>query len=71
MNDVITLVEDLAGRKASVKRIGRHEGDVTHTGADVERARRDLGFAPKVDLRTGLARELEFIEQVILSCPQQ
>lgn len=71
MNDVITLVEELAGRKANVQRIGRHEGDVTHTGADVGRARRDLGFAPKVDLRSGLARELEFIKQVILSGPMQ
>lgn len=71
MNDVITLIEDLAGRKATVKRIERHEGDVTHTGACVERAQRDLGFAPKVNLHTGLARELEFIEHVALALPDK
>lgn len=71
MNDVVVLVEELSGRRVNVKRIGRHEGDVTHTGACVERARHDFGFAPKVDLRTGLARELEFVEKVVLALPHQ
>lgn len=71
MNDVIALVEELSGRRVSVKRIDRHAGDVTHTGACVARAQRDLGFAPQVNLCTGLARELEFIETVALALSDQ
>ena len=66
MNDVIALVERIAGRSARIKRVARHHGDVTHTGADVSRARADLGFAPQVELEQGLARELEFLEKVVL-----
>ncbi len=66
MNDVIKMLEDIAGRKANVKRVGRQDGDVTHTGADVSRAEEDWGYAPKVPLREGLAKELEFVEKVVL-----
>ncbi len=66
MNDVIRLLEKVAGRKANIVYEGREKGDVTHTGASVERARADLGFQPKVGLEEGLALELEFIEKVVL-----
>ena len=66
MNDVIRMVEDVIGRKGNIRYVERQHGDVSHTGASVERARRDWGFAPKVALREGLRREAEHIERVIL-----
>jgi len=57
---------EAAGRKANVRYIERQLGDVSHTGADVSRARTDFGFQPKVTLQEGLALELEFVEKVVL-----
>ena len=66
MNDVIRKLEGIAGRKANIRYEGREHGDVTHTGASVEAARRDFGYAPRVSLDEGIARELEFVEKVVL-----
>jgi nucleoside-diphosphate-sugar epimerase len=43
-----------------VHRNGREDGDVMHTGADIERARAELGFDPETDLTSGLEAELEW-----------
>lgn len=66
MNDVISMLESIAGRSANVAREGRQHGDVTHTGASTDRAHKAWGFAPKVPLEEGLARELAWVEQVAL-----
>lgn len=66
MNDVITLVEKVTGKTARVRRDERQRGDVSHTGASVEKAKLDLGFQPKVTLEEGLAQEAAFIEKVVL-----
>ena len=65
MNEVIELLEKIAGKKANVVREGRQQGDVTNTGADVSRAEKDWGFAPAVSLEQGLEREVEYIRQVL------
>ncbi|MEI7635059.1 MAG: NAD-dependent epimerase/dehydratase family protein [bacterium] len=66
MNDVIRLVESLAGQKINIRHIERQHGDVSHTGASVGLARQDFGFHPKVALKEGLTREIEFIRDVVL-----
>ncbi|PKO17542.1 UDP-glucose 4-epimerase [candidate division BRC1 bacterium HGW-BRC1-1] len=66
MNDVIAKLEGIAGRKGNITYEGRENGDVTHTGADTTSARKELGFTPRVDLNEGLAKELAYIEQVVL-----
>jgi UDP-glucose 4-epimerase len=40
------------------------KGDVTHTQADVSRAQRELGYAPKTSLEDGLVREVEWMESL-------
>jgi UDP-glucose 4-epimerase len=66
MNDVIRLIEKVAGRKANIVHEGKEKGDVSHTGASVERARAAWGFQPRVSLEEGLARELEHIGRVVI-----
>ena len=66
MNDVIKLIEKVTGRPAKVLREDRQSGDVTNTGADVSRAKADLGFVPAVQLEEGLTREAQFIKDVVL-----
>ena len=53
----------LAGRPLDVRRRARQSGDVRDTGADTERARTELGFAPETDLETGLAAELAWVRE--------
>lgn len=66
MNQVIEKLEKIAGRKANVIREGKQLGDVTNTGADVSRAKKDFGYSPEVDLETGLRNELQYINEIIL-----
>lgn len=66
MNEVIEQLEKIAEKKANVIREGKQLGDVTNTGADVSRAKKDFGYSPKVDLETGLRNELHFIKDIIL-----
>ncbi|MBM4260402.1 MAG: NAD-dependent epimerase/dehydratase family protein [Deltaproteobacteria bacterium] len=58
----IALAESIAGRKANLKRHDRQRGDVRHTSASIEAARRKLGYAPKVDLHEGLTRQWEWVQ---------
>ena len=59
--DAIGLVEKVSARKAKLKRFERQLGDVRHTSARLDRARSQLGYAPKVDLEQGLAAQWQWI----------
>lgn len=65
MNDVIELMEKIVGKKANIVKEAVQLGDVTNTGADVTQAKEDFGFAPKVSLEEGLAREVEYIRELL------
>jgi nucleoside-diphosphate-sugar epimerase len=69
INDVISVVGDLLGRQLNVTRLPRALGDVRHTWADTSRARRELGWSPKTDLRTGLAAQLAWLDRRLLDEP--
>jgi UDP-glucose 4-epimerase len=66
MNEVVALVEKVTGRKPALVRSEREKGDVTHTGADVTRARTEIGFSPEVSIEEGLAAEARYISDVVL-----
>lgn len=57
LGEVLELVQEVTGRRLEVRREGAQKGDMRDTFADTGAARRDLGFAPTVPLREGLARE--------------
>ena len=59
--DALELLAGLAGRPLDVRRRERERGDVRDTGADIRRARRDLGFDPATSLADGLRAEFEWI----------
>ena len=54
LNDFIALCEKVVGKKAIYKQIDNQLGDVPHTYADISKAKRDLGYDPKVGLEEGL-----------------
>ncbi|MBI2711028.1 MAG: GDP-mannose 4,6-dehydratase [Actinobacteria bacterium] len=56
--EVLELAGELTGHAVPVDPRPEQPGDVRRTGGDVARASRLLGWAPSVDLRAGLERQL-------------
>ena len=50
----------MLGRPFERKHTPSRVGDVPHTLADVERAKRDMGYEPLVEFDEGLRRTVEF-----------
>jgi UDP-glucose 4-epimerase len=59
----VELLAGIAGRPLDVRRRDREDGDVRDTGADIRRARADLGYRPATDLATGLRAEFEWVAE--------
>jgi nucleoside-diphosphate-sugar epimerase len=59
LRDVVSLVEELAGRPLKVRYGERAAGDVRRTLADTTRIRSELAWEPQTDLRSGLAAQLD------------
>ena len=71
VNRVVEILEEVSGRRAKRSYHDRQAGDVRHTWADVSRAERELGFAPRVDLRDGIKRQYEWQRRRKLDGDQQ
>ena len=54
LNEFIALCEKVVGKEAIYDQIGNQLGDVPHTYADISKAKRDLGYEPKMCLVDGL-----------------
>ena len=63
INDLLKRIETLLGRKADVRYIPRHPADVDANWADVTKARRLLGWEPKVSLDEGVAKMVNWYIQ--------
>jgi nucleoside-diphosphate-sugar epimerase len=65
VNQVLSLIEDIIGRKLKVKYHPRAIGDARHTGADTTLARQELNYQPKVSLKEGLAKEAAWLQETL------
>ena len=61
MNDVLKIIERVAGHPLKVTREDAQKGDMRDTYADTSLARRDLGFSPKVPLEEGIQAEYRWL----------
>jgi UDP-glucuronate 4-epimerase len=61
LNGALERLAAIAGRPLDVRRRGREDGDVRHTGADIAAAGADLGFLPATGLEQGLAEEFAWV----------
>ncbi len=59
LNKLIGLLEEILGVKANVNYAASKAGDVRHSLADISRARRLLGYEPKVMVKEGLRRTVQ------------
>ncbi|MFZ4813205.1 MAG: SDR family NAD(P)-dependent oxidoreductase [Phototrophicaceae bacterium] len=61
--DVLHLVEQGLGRTANIEYHDRHPADVSHTWADITKARTLLGWQPQTDIQTGIARTISWYRE--------
>ena len=61
MNQVIKLIEAVAGRPVKVRREETQKGDMRDTYADTSLARQDLAFEPRVSLKEGIEAEYRWL----------
>lgn len=62
LNQFITTIEELTGKKAIIEEKPRHPADVPQTFADIAKAKKLLYWQPKTDLKTGLSKFLEWFK---------
>jgi UDP-glucose 4-epimerase len=65
MNEVLAMIERIAGRRPRVNVDPAQKGDMRHTYADTSRARADLGYTPTVGLEAGLAAEYQWLTGIL------
>ena len=65
VNDVLAMIERIAGRKPIVHVDAVQKGDMRHTYADTSLAHADLGYAPTVGLEQGLAAEHQWLTGIL------
>jgi nucleoside-diphosphate-sugar epimerase len=65
VNDVLTMIERIAGRRPLVTVDPAQKGDMRHTYADTSLAHADLGYAPTVGLQEGLAAEHQWLTGIL------
>lgn len=58
--ELIKLIEGALGKKANIERLEVQPGDVSITYADISKARRRLGYQPKVKMKEGIRRFVEW-----------
>jgi UDP-glucose 4-epimerase len=64
LKDLLPLFEEICGKKISVKWKEKQKGDVPHTLADIQKAKKDLGFVPRTAIDEGLSEEWRWIKNL-------
>ena len=60
LNEALSIVEEVTGRKLSIEELPKQPGDVDITNADISRARSVLGYDPKTSFQEGMGRFCEW-----------
>jgi UDP-glucuronate 4-epimerase len=60
LDELVSILEEALGKRARIRRLPAQPGDVPITCADLTLARRDLGYAPRVPVREGVRRFVDW-----------
>jgi UDP-glucuronate 4-epimerase len=60
LKELIDLIEEALDKKANIERLEPQPGDVSVTYANVTKAQRMLGYEPKVNMKEGIKRFVEW-----------
>ena len=64
LDRLFTVFERICGKPVRLHREERQKGDVLHTLANIDKARKELAFLPRMPLEEGLRREWEWIQDL-------
>lgn len=64
VNDLVTLIEKLLGRKAQIRFAPMQQGDVPATWADLSRSQSELGYQPSTALPLGMKHFFDWYKQM-------
>jgi nucleoside-diphosphate-sugar epimerase len=62
LSEVLNMMEEIAGKPIKRNHIEKAMGDARHTGADITKAQKILGWQPQVNLRSGLTQEWNWVK---------
>lgn len=71
LRDALALIAELVGGDVRTARRGPVAGEARRTGCDGTLALRELGFAPRTPLGTGIARQFEHMAQLTRRVPRR
>ena len=63
LRELIELIEEVLNKRANIESLEPQPGDVSITYADISKANRMLGYRPKVPVKEGIKRFVEWYEQ--------
>jgi UDP-glucuronate 4-epimerase len=61
--DLIRMLEEALRKKAIIEELPEQRGDMSITYADIEKARRKLGYAPRFSMEEGIERFVEWYRE--------
>jgi nucleoside-diphosphate-sugar epimerase len=64
LSDVLNMMEEIVGQPIKRQHIEKAMGDARHTGADISKAQKLLGWQPQVSLREGLTQEWHWVKEL-------
>lgn len=64
LRKLVQLIEEALGKKANVEMVELQPGDVSITYANITRAKQRLGYHPKIDIKEGIKRFVEWYNKV-------
>lgn len=64
LNDSIKMMADIIGKKAEIIYQDAAKGDVKHTSANCQKARKLLGYEPEMGFKEGLIREIAYLKKI-------
>jgi len=65
VNEIIHLLEQLTGEKATISYQPKINGEPKHTYADISHAQKLLNYQPTTSLKEGLMKEIHYIQSMI------
>lgn len=64
LKDLFPVFEEICQKKIKVEKHEKQPGDVPHTMANIEKARKELGFSPQTQLLEGLKEEWGWVQRL-------
>ncbi len=67
LNDLLAMICEMLGSEFNPIYAPERIGDVKHSWADISAAKKDLGYSPRTDLRTGLQETVDYYKSIFLN----